>query len=553
MGHGAIDLKHRFQWTYPIVFSPNDPKTLYTCSQYVLKTTNGGQTWWRISPDLTRNDPATLQSSGGPITKDNTSVEYYGTVFTLAESPRKKGLLWAGSDDGLIHISQDGGGRWQNVTPRGMPHWGLVSMIEASPFEAGTAYAAVDNHENDDLAPYIYRTTDFGQTWKLTVAGLPGNSFVRVVREDRRRRGLLYAGTETGVWVSFDYGDHWQTLQLNLPNTPVHDLAWKENDLIAATHGRAFWVLDDVTPLQQLTGPVTSPKLFTPKPAYRVNWGGSGRGKGANPLSGVVLDYYLPVPAKEVNFEFRDASGELIKTTTGRTTAGAQRSSTTLEYRSWRGFPGMILWSGFPSPISAPPGEYTVTMVVDGAKQSTKFRLVKDPRNPSSDRDLVAQVAFLREVSRALTASSDAVSAIRSVREGLLKVTDAAFAPRIAELNAKLTAVEEAIYQTKNRSGQDPLNYPIRLNDRLAGVFSNASSDYRPTDQAREVFKLLSGLLKVELGRLEKLFGTDLAALNAEFKAKGLAAVEVPKPNPNPGPETRSRSGREEEEEGEES
>ena len=537
MGHGAIDLDQRFQWTYPILFSPNDPKTMYTCSQFVLKSTNRGQSWTKISPDLTRNDPQTLQSSGGPITKDNTGVEYYGTVFTLAESPRKPGLLWAGSDDGLIHISQNGGKSWEDVTPKGMPHWGLVSMIEASPYDAGTAYAAIDNHENDDLTPYVYRTTNFGQTWTKCVTGLPSNSFLRVVREDRVRKGLLYAGTETGIWVSFDQGDHWQSLQLNLPNTPVHDLAWKENDLVAATHGRGFYVLDDLTPLQQANTIGTTPIFFQPKAANSVQWGGSGKGKGANPSSGLALDYYLPNAAKEVSFEVRDASGQLVKIVTGRTSAGAQRVFTGLQYKSWHGFPGMILWSGFPSPIAAPPGKYVVTMVVDGSKQSRTVVWQKDPRSQSSDRDLVEQFQFLRLVANELNRANDAVLTTRGLRDGLEKAMEAAKAKggsdalmaKVDRLKSSLTLAEEAIYQTKSKSGQDPLNYPIQLNDKLAGVFSNASTgDFRPTEQAKVVFRKLSKLLGIQLDHLAELIRRDLESVNTDLKAKGIEPVKLP-------------------------
>jgi photosystem II stability/assembly factor-like uncharacterized protein len=534
MGHGAGDLAHRFQWTYPIVFSPHDPNTLYTCSQYVLKTTNGGQTWRKISPDLTRNDPATLGPSGGPITKDNTSVEYYGTVFTLAESARRRGVIWTGSDDGLVHVTEDGGHTWRNVTPRGMPKWGLVSMIDASPHAPGTAYVAVDNHENDDLTPYAYRTTDYGRTWTPIVNGLPRDSYVRVVREDRKRKGLLYAGTETGVWVSFDDGANWQSLRLNLPVTPVHDLAWKDDDLIAATHGRSFWVLDDLTPLQQLrTGENPNlPRLFVPKDALRVRWGRSlpSGNVGANPPSGLTLSYFLPADAPDLKFELRDRQGQLFQTVTGvPAKRGFQRTSTWLQVPSFKNAPGMILWSGFPSPITMPPGEYTVTMVAGNTRQSAKFRWLKDPRSSSSDRDLVEQYRFQRQVAARIDDANGAVLRIRQVRSALESVGkgESAPIPQIATLTQKLTAVEEAIYQTQNRSGQDPLNYPIRLNDKLAGVFSNVSGgDFRPTDQARQVFDLLSRQLAEQETILKRLLDVDLAAVNAELGRRGLAPVK---------------------------
>ncbi len=513
MGHGAEDADFRFQWTYPILFSQHNPDVLYTCSQFVMKSTNMGQSWQKISPDLTRNDKSTMGPSGGPITKDNTSVEYYGTVFTLAESPKDKNVLWAGSDDGRIHVTRDGGKSWKEITPNQMPKNALVSMIEASPFDAGTAYAAVDNHENDDYAPYAYKTTDFGSTWTPIVRGVRGDEFFRVIREDRRRKGLLYGGTERGVVVSFDNGSNWQPLSLNLPVTPVHDLAWKEDDLIAATHGRGFWVLDDVSPLQQL-GASGKTQVFKPKDPVAARWGGGGGRRrrpggasapisevGANPLSGLVVSYYLDSPAKAVEMVVKDAKGTVVGKRTAATEKGFQRTSMWLEYPSWESQPGMILWSGFPSPISAPPGKYTLETTIDGVKTSHEFKWLRDPRSVGDDKDLVAQFEFLQKVSARLTEANRAVKTCRELRDK--KPSD--------EIVRELTSIEEAIYQTKNKSGQDPLNYPIRLNDKLAGVFSNAQGGMtRPTDQAVEVFNKLSAELQVQLDRLaavQKLLG----------------------------------------------
>ncbi|MGV3618767.1 MAG: WD40/YVTN/BNR-like repeat-containing protein [Fimbriimonas sp.] len=539
MGHGVEDAVHRFQWTYPIVFSPHDPNTLYTCSQHVLKTTNGGQTWHKISPDLTRNDKSTMGPSGGPITKDNTSVEYYGTVFTVAESPRRRGVIWAGSDDGLIHVTQDGGKTWRNITPKGMPKWGLVSMIDASPHDPAVAYVAVDNHENDDYRPYIYRTGDYGRTWQELSRSDAFDTYVRVVREDRKRKGLLYAGTETGVLVSFDDGGHWQPLRLNMPVVPVHDLAWKDDDLIAATHGRAFWVLDDLSPLQQLRPgeAVRTPRLFQPKDAWRVRWGGSrGANVGANPLSGLVLNYYLPEDAKDLKFEFRDRQGQLFQTVTSAPAKkGFQRTSAWLQMPSYRSVPGMIIWSGFPSPITMPPGEYTVTMVAGDVWQTQKFRWVKDPRSTSSDRDLQAQHRFQRQVAARIDEANGVVLNIRRLRTDLDRAVEeaakkgdaTALRNQVEALKARLTPIEEAIYQTKNRSGQDPLNYPIRLNDKLSGVFSTVSSgDFRPTDQAVEVFGRLSKQLAEQEARLKGLLDGELKAVNAELTRRGVAPVK---------------------------
>ena len=504
MGAGAADLEHRFQWTYPIVFSPNDPNLLYTCSQYVMSTRNGGQSWDKISPDLTRNDKTRMQSSGGPITKDNTSVEYYGTVFTLAESPRQRGLLWAGSDDGLIHIRRDG--KWINVTPRAIPTWSLVSIIEASPVAAGTAFAAVDNHENDDLRPYLYRTDDFGATWKSITNGLPVNSFVRTVRQDPVNPNLLFCGTETGVHISFNGGQNWQPLRMNLPVTPVHDLVIKDNDLIAATHGRSFWVLDDISPLRQAAlAYLGAPVLFKPVDAYRVQWGGRTTGVGANPLSGIVANYYLPTDAKAVKVEVLDKGGKVVGTArSAGSRAGFNRTSVWLQEESYRMGEGMIFWAGFPSRIDLPPGLYTLRLTVDGAVKTEPVRLKRDPRLEATDADLVEQYKFQRKIADRVQEANDAVAEIRKLRATLMEKTDPT--PAESARIAALTEVEEAIYQTKVKSGQDPLNYPIRLNNKLAALFNVVGSgEWKPTRQSYQVYEQLSRQLQVQLDRLAKL------------------------------------------------
>jgi photosystem II stability/assembly factor-like uncharacterized protein len=542
MGHGAADLVQRFQWTYPIVFSPHDPNVLYTCSQFVLRSTDNGQSWRKISPDLSRNDRSTMGPSGGPITKDNTSVEYYGTVFTLAESSKRRGLLWAGSDDGLIHVSDNGGGTWRNVTPKAMPEWGLVSMIEASPHRANVAYAAVDNHENDDLRPYIYRTEDFGKTWTSITRGLPNDTFVRVVREDHRVPGLLYAGTETGVFVSFDHGAKWQPLAQNMPVTPIHDLAWKEDDLVAATHGRAFWVLDDLSPLQQLArdAKLDAPRLFTPRDAYRVRWGSAGtNATGKNPGSGVGVTYYLPAEAKDLKIEFAWPDGKVFQTVTGPKQAGLQRVYAFLQEPSWKSVPGMILWAAGPSPITLPPGEYTVRLTVDGTSQTSKFRWKRDPRLMASDADLVQQYRFAREIAMMTDAIHTNILQIRHMRGQLdtahasaEKKGDTALAARITAYRQRLVALEEALYQTKNQSGQDPLNYPIRLNNRVAALMNTVlGNPNRPTAGSREVFAMLQREYADVRKGLTLATGAELEAVNAALRAAALPAVNTVLPD----------------------
>lgn len=525
MGHGAIDLVERFQWTFPIVFSPHEPSTLYTCSQHLFQSTNSGQTWKRISPDLTRNDPGTLGSSGGPITKDNTSVEYYGTIFTFAESRVNPGVFWTGSDDGLVHLSRDAGASWQNITPKGMPNWGLCSMIEDSPHDAGTAYLAVDNHENDDLTPYMYRTTNFGQSWSLITKGIPNGSFVRVVREDPIKEGLLFAGTERGCFVSFDKGQQWQPFQGNLPVTPIHDLTIKNGDLIAATHGRSFWVLDDISPLRHMTSASHSaPVLFPPRDAFRTRGGGGFGGRsqsgrenlGENPPSGIVLSYFLPESSPNFSIEVFDEEGTKVGAAASPGVKGFHRAAVRLNYPSYRGFPGMVLWNGSGGQIPAPPGTYTVRMMVGDLKSSRPLSYRNDPRFSATDADLQEQTRFARKIAAKVQQANDAVVRIREVKKALLQLGEKE--PRHKQkadaLQSQLTDIEGQVYQYKSKSGQDPLNYPIQLNDKLSGVLGVVlGSDFRPTDQSYEVFQRLAAQLDLQLAGLEKLMNEQVQPL----------------------------------------
>ncbi len=547
MGHGAIDAALRFQWTFPIVFSPHDAGLLYTCSQYLLKSTNEGETWKKISPDLTRNDPATLGPSGGDITHDNTAVEYYATIFTISESPIVQGLIWAGSDDGLVHITRDGGASWQKITPAGMPEWGLCSMIEASPHDPATAWLAVDNHENDDYTPWAYVTHDYGKSWQKIVDGIPRTTFIRVIREDPGKKGLLYAGTEMGVFVSFNGGQNWQSLQLNLPLVPIHDLVVKDDDLIAATHGRSFWVLDDITPLHQFdeVSPDAPSFLLQPKNAYRTRWGGgSGRFRGRsggtsvtvgqNPMSGVVVTYGLTVDAEAVRFEITDMDGNVLTTLESGSgqniskTAGMYRFSAFLQYPSFRGFDGMIMWAAGARPITAPPGEYRVRMMVDFQERrrvrteehTATFRWLADPRSGSTDADLRAQFDLAMRISERTSNANDAVFMIRDIKTKVDAAIEASGNNQVLvrageALKEKLSGPEGEIYQVRNQSGQDPLNYPIKLNNKIAALLGVVmSGDYRPTDQSYEVFAILSAELQVQLDILKGTIDTDLAAFN---------------------------------------
>ena len=596
MGHSAIDLKYRFQWTYPIMLSPFSPNVLYATSNYVHRTTNDGQSWDVISPDLTRNDPKTLGPSGGQLTKDQTSVEYYGVIFAFAESPKQKGVLWAGSDDGLIHVSRDNGRSWQNVTPKDMAIYTRVSLIEPSRYGAGTAYVAANRFQLNDDHPYLWKTTDYGATWKRIDAGIAPTEFTRAIREDDERQGHLYVGTERGVWFSHDDGSTWQRLQLNLPPVPVHDLAVRDGDLIAATHGRSFWVIDDISPLRQLTPELTSKEahLFKSRDAYRVSFaggrGGGGGGGGAaagpavhpvasSPSGGPVVNFWLKHANHEVVLEFLDAKGSLIKSFTSKqdstvaadsiarggrpaagpgaqtggdddgpirtpppprvpNKAGINSFNWNMRYPDASTFEGLIMWAaGTQGPV-APPGTYKVRMLVDGATIGTEsFTLKKDPRTNATNGDLLSQFEFLQQIRNRTTAANDAVKTIRWVKAQLIDREKRLSGQPLADfrinaeaLRAELSVVEDSIYQTKNRSGQDPLNYPIRLNNKIAALAGVAgSAEAAPTKQTTTVFTQLNVQLTTELTKMKKSLDTKLPAINSTLRSNGLPEI-VPKP-----------------------
>lgn len=567
MGHAAKDLRYRFQWTFPILISPHDPNTLYIGSNGVFRTRDEGQSWDVISPDLTRHDPATLGSSGGPLTKDNTSVEYYATVFAIAESPLPDGAgtIWAGSDDGLIHVTRDGGAHWENVTPRELPPWTRISIIEASHFDLGTVYVAANRYQLDDNEPYLYRTTDFGKSWTRIDAGIARGQFTRVIREDPARRGLLYVGTERGVWVSFDDGAGWQPLQRNLPPVPVHDLEVTQGDLVAATHGRSFWILDDLSALRQMSRDVASSDmhLFQPRDVHRVEWGGGfGGGSspvGANPPSGAVVYYTLAKADEKVQLEFLDGSGKVIRSfsseldSAGRVDSvraagesrrggrarvpngkGLERFVWDLRYPDATGFENLIMWAGSTRGPTAVPGKYSVRLTVNGQSQTQSFDLLADPRISATQHDLEEQFALLMKIRDTLSAANGAVVTIRDVKRQIDErraKTPKSFASAAAPILARLSAIEDSIYQTKNRSGQDPLNYPIRLNNKIAALGGVvASADFRPTDQSYAVFDTLTAKLNVQLVALRRVLASDLPKLNAILKKAGQPVLAVMRP-----------------------
>ncbi len=430
---GAANLEHRFQWTAPVVISPHDPNTLYHGGERLFKTTDGGVHWEAISPDLTRNDKSKQRVSGGEITLDDSGTEYYDTIFTVAESPITKGLIWVGTDDGLIQITRDDGKNWSNITPKDLPEWSRISLIEASPHDAGTAYVAVDRHQNDDLKPYIYKTSDYGQSWTKLTNGIPEGSFTRAVREDPTKRGLLYAGTENGVYVSFNDGANWRPLKLNLPTTPVHDLVVKNNDLVVATHGRAFWILDDISPLRQFSDEIEKKDvhLYAPAPAYRIQAGESfehhpSKRTGENPPAGAVIYFYLkdaPKAGTETMLEILDGSGKVIRKYSSAETelldeppgpddkkpekeikpeAGLNRFVWDLRSEESHRVPGYYLWEyggGAKGPVAA-PGQYQVKLTVGGESQIVPLEVKLDPRVNVSPADLAQQFASIDADSR---------------------------------------------------------------------------------------------------------------------------------------------------------
>ncbi len=577
MGHSAIDLTYRMQWTFPIIVSPHDPKTLYVGSSVLFKTTDEGDSYTAISKDLSRNDPRTLGPSGGPITKDQTSVEYYGTVFAIAESPVTKGVIWGGTDDGLVNITRDGGKSWANVTPKLLKEreWARVSIIEASRYNAGTAYVAANRFQMDDNEPYLFKTNDFGATWTRidqsgAANGIPSGEFTRVIREDDVRRGMLYAGTERGVYASLDDGASWFSLRRNLPMVPVHDLAVKNGDLIAATHGRSFWVIDDLSALRQLSAAslAQSAFLYTPRASYRISWdggfggggGGGGGTVGANPPSGVIVNYWLKQKAKRLTVEFRDSTGRTIRSFASDTApvapvvpgdggfrggppepkvannAGMNTFSWNLRESDATRFDGMIFWAAGTTGPLVIPGTYTVRLIVDGgAPHDTKFVVRKDPRSNATQADLIAQYKLLMQVRDRTTDANDAVRTVRYVRAQLadrmkdMSAADSAtFKPLAAALDAKITDVEAQVYQVRNQSGQDPLNYPIKVNNQMAamaGVIGGAEA--RPTKQSVTVFGILNKELEGYLVELRKAWKELLPPVDAFLKAKGKPAIEV--------------------------
>lgn len=553
MGHGAEGMKYRFQWNFPVFFSPHNPKKLYVASNHLHVSTNEGQSWEIISPDLTRNDPEKLKSSGGPITQDNTGVEYYCTIFAACESPYEEGLIWVGSDDGLLHLSLDGGGTWNNITPKGFPEFLMVNSIEPDPFNPGGAFVAGTSYKMGDYSPYLFRTKDYGKSWKKITDGIPDDHFTRVVRADQAREGLLYAGTETGMYVSFNNGESWQSFQLNLPMVPITDLTIKENKLIVATQGRSFWILDDLTVLHQI-GPDLDRNelfLFEPENAWRFGPILDDRkvsNAGQNHPGGVQVFYWMPSERADslpVCLSFADENGNEIKKYCSdsedkklklKVEPGLNRFTWNMRYSDAEGFDGLIMWGGSLEGPVAIPGDYQVKLKYQETCLESSFSIMADPRSSSTQHDLAAQFDFLISARDTLSKIHIAIKEIRFARKSINdwsdKLDQASLPEGIEELSEEITAemkmIEESLYQTKNQSGQDPLNFPIRLNNKLAHLSSLVSmGNNKPTNQSYELRMEIQPEITTLLSQWERLKSDKIQTLNNKLTTSGMPLISV--------------------------
>jgi photosystem II stability/assembly factor-like uncharacterized protein len=553
MGAGADVLRYRFQWNFPIFFSPHDPKKLYAAGNHLFVTGDEGQTWKQISPDLTTNDKSKQASSGGPITQDNTSVEYYCTIFTAMESPLEKDLLWTGSDDGLIHVSRDGGKSWDNVTPAGAPKWIMWNSIEADPFKKGAAYFVGTRYKSDDFSPYIYKTEDYGKSWKLIVDGISKLHFTRVMRADPKTAGLLYAGTEYGMYISYDDGRSWRAFQLNLPEVPITDLAIRDNDLIVATQGRSIWILDDLTVAQSRENSITGKDLhvFDIRPNYRMRPAGfrGARASGpvsANPPNGMVINYYLPSvnDSTKASISIYDADRKLIKTYSSDAKEAADKVELVkglnqfvwnMQYPGGERIDNMILWNGVPGNILASPGKYYAKVRAGGDSVEKEMIIRADPNFRISETEYKSQFDFLVMVRDKFNEVQKTVKDIRTIRGQINdfmgrqdKVVAKELKPQADSIQKKLTVIEEALHQTKAKSSQDVLNYPIRLNDKLSGLFDAANSGNNPpSQQVRDVYADLAKQVDIQLKTFKDLQAGEIAQFNKTIREKSLPVIGV--------------------------
>ena len=561
-GSGAEVMKYRFNWNFPVMFSPNNPNKLYAGSNYLHLSENSGQTWKTISPDLTRNIPETIKSSGGPITQDNTGAEYYANIFAIAESELEEGVIWVGSDDGLIHITKDGGETWENITPpkKLSPELNMINSIDPSPFKKGKAYVAATSYKFGDYTPYLYKTEDYGKSWSLITDGINSNYYSRVIRSDKKREGLLYAGTEWGMYISFDDGNSWSEFQLNLPVTSIRDLAVKDNDLVVATHGRSFWIIDDLTPLHQLNDNNHDDDaiLFKPDISYRMAQSG-GRYRPNNLLSGqnhpngVIINYYIKnlQEGDNIRIDIENKDGSVIRTFTNNKdkysnienndvnkmvgnpvlsnpndidnalssdnlvslspSSGGNRLIWDMRYPGFKSFEGMVLYS---SPNVGPkvaPGKYNIRMTYNDQILQKEFEIVKDPRVKISQADYEDQLEFLINVRDEVSRANQKIIDIRNIKNNMIFISEKTrgnieLQEMINDYLTDVSEIENNIHMTKNQSRQDPLNYGIRINNRIAFLLADSQrGDYPPTDQSKEFFIQVKGELDSEIMKLDAL------------------------------------------------
>ena len=578
MGYSSGDIRERFQWTFPIVLAPRNPRVLYVGSQHLWRSADEGQSWTRVSPDLTRHAPETMGPSGGPITLDQTGVETFGTIFTIAPSPRDSGVIWTGSDDGVVQVTRDGGRSWTDVTPPEIAgRFARISLVEASPHAAGRAYVAANRYQQDDFAPYAYRTGDFGRTWTKITTGIAQGDYLRAVREDPARPGLLYAGTEHGIYASWDDGGHWQSIRQGLPDTQVADLVVKDNDLVLATHGRSFYVMDDISPIRQMNGtaPAAAARLYRPADAVRTR--------------GATVYYTLPRQAQRVTLEFLDARGSVIRSFSGTPAdsargggggggdddddeesparprepkapvkAGLNRFAWDLRTAGAEDFPGLVLWAARLVGPRVLPGNYRVRLTVDGQPAGTEaFRVVTDPRWHPAPAALDSQYALAMRIRQRTTDANRAVLLVRGIRrqvdERLTHTQDAGVRAAAESLKGRLAAIEDSLYNPRLRSSQDPLNFPIRLNNKMAALLGVVeSAETAPTRQSYTVFADLSRRIDAQLSALDALVRTDLPRLNALLRAQGLPEVRAEPERPTDTAQPRSGDDEEGEDEAEE-
>ena len=555
-GSGAEVMKYRFNWNYPVFFSPHDDTKLYATSNQMHVTQNGGQSWSVISPDLTRADPKTIESSGGPITQDNTGVEYYATIFAATESELEPGVIWAGSDDGLIHVTKDGGQNWENVTPPTSPDYNMINCIDVHPFEKGSAYVAATSYKFGDYTPYLYKTTNYGKSWTRITEGIPDNHYTRAIRADKTRPGLLYAGTEWGMYVSFDDGASWSPFQLNLPIVSIRDLHVRDHNLIAATHGRSFWMIDDLTPLHQLHDDLKEAQshLFKPKKSYRMAQGGGWNGRdsrleGENHPDGVVFHYYVKDHNKGdgVKLEIMEMDGTPIRTFSTQpesgigeisVASGGNRFVWDMRYPGFTDFDGMILYSSPNRGPKAVPGTYRARLTAGGTTTEQEFEIIPDPRLKTTLPQFQQQFDFLIKVRNKVNEAHQAIRDIRNLRDDIQYLEqklaeDPAYQDvleKARQLDQDMKIIENNIHMTKNQSYQDPLNYGIRVNNRLTFLMADQQrGDYPPTDQAEQVRQELSNELDSYLQNLDSLFDTQLKAINDGLQDKGFRLLNIRK------------------------